>query len=163
MTGQSGRAEYGWADRHYIGHRGTGSGLADCSAMWAGPRLVEKRVHYHYALIQAVTDFGCRACVPWWLAGGTLGGMPLLGLSHRVSFTFDTESEAQDCYARLEDALPDLAIEHRKGKNVLETWTVSSGTERQSTGPQIQSLADAAILFGPVEPQARKALEDELL
>ena len=89
--------------------------------------------------------------------------MPLLGLSHRVSFTFDTESEARDCYARLEDALPDLTIEHRVGKNVLETWTVSSGTERRSTGPQIQSLADAAILFGPVDPEARQALEDELL
>ncbi|WP_105032981.1 hypothetical protein [Arthrobacter ruber] len=89
--------------------------------------------------------------------------MPLLGLSHRVSFTFDTESEARDCYARLEDALPDLTIEHRVGKNVLETWTVSSGMERRSTGPQIQSLADAAILFGPVDPEARQALEDELL
>ena len=46
------------------------------------------------------------------------------------------------------------------GKKVLETWTVSSGAKRESTGPQIQSLADAAILLGPGEVEARKALED---
>jgi hypothetical protein len=41
--------------------------------------------------------------------------MPLTGLFHRVAFTFDHESEAPDCYTRLQDALPDLVLDHRRG------------------------------------------------
>lgn len=87
--------------------------------------------------------------------------MPLIGLSHRVVFTFDNESEAQDCYARLQDALPDLSIEHHLGKSGPEIWTVSSDVDRDSAGGQVQSLADAAILFGPVDSAAREATETE--
>ena len=43
-------------------------------------------------------------------------GMPVPGMLHRVSFTFDTASEARDCYAHLEDALPDLVVERRVGQ-----------------------------------------------
>ncbi|MBG6218992.1 hypothetical protein IWX75_003480 [Arthrobacter sp. CAN_A6] len=88
--------------------------------------------------------------------------MPLIDLSHRVAFTFDNESEARDCYGRLEDALPDLTVEHRMGKNVAEVWIVRSDMNRDSTGPQIQSLADAAILFGPVDVEAREVINSEM-
>lgn len=89
-------------------------------------------------------------------------GMPLIGMSHQVAFVFDNESEAHDCYARLEDALPDLIIEHRVGKNVPEVWTVRSDVDRDSAGPQIQSLADAAILFGPVDLEAREVIDTNI-
>lgn len=82
--------------------------------------------------------------------------MPLIGLSHRVAFTFDNESEARDCYARLEEALPDLVLDHRQGKGLPESWTVRSAVEAGSTGPQIQAIADAAILFGPVDDAAHE-------
>ena len=88
--------------------------------------------------------------------------MPLIDLSHRVAFTFDNESEARDCYARLEDALPDLTVEHRMGKNVPEVWIVRSDMNRDSTGGQIQGLADAAILFGPVDVEAREVSDSEI-
>jgi hypothetical protein len=84
--------------------------------------------------------------------------MPLIGMSHRVAFTFDDESEARDCYARLEDALPDLVLDHRMGKGLPESWTVRSDVEADSAGPQIQALADVAILFGPVDETARQVL-----
>lgn len=87
--------------------------------------------------------------------------MPLIGLSHRVAFTFDNESEARDCYARLADALPDLVLDHQMGKDLPETWTVRSDVGPDSTGPQIQALADAAILFGPVDEAAREVVARE--
>jgi len=87
--------------------------------------------------------------------------MPLIGLSHRVAFTFDNESEAHDCYTRLQDALPDLVLDHQKGKDIPETWTIRSAVDSASAGPQIQALADAAILFGPVDPAARQVTETE--
>ncbi len=87
--------------------------------------------------------------------------MPLIGLSHRVAFTFDNESEARDCYARLEDALPDLVLDHQMGKDLPESWTVRSAVDADSAGPQIQALADVAILFGPVDDAARQVAATE--
>ncbi|MFC4430989.1 hypothetical protein [Citricoccus alkalitolerans] len=87
--------------------------------------------------------------------------MPLIGSSHRVAFTFDNESEARDCYTRLQDALPDLVLEQRIGKDIPESWTVHSDVDSESTGPQIQALADVAILFGPVDDAARQMAETE--
>ncbi|WP_196823441.1 hypothetical protein [Arthrobacter sp. CAN_A6] len=48
------------------------------------------------------------------------------------------------------------------GKNVAEVWIVRSDMNRDSTGPQIQSLADAAILFGPVDVEAREVINSEM-
>lgn len=87
--------------------------------------------------------------------------MPLIGLSHRVSFTFDNESEAHDCFTRLQDELPDLVLDHQMGKDISESWTLRSDVDSDSTGPQIQALADAAILFGPVEYAARQVAETQ--
>jgi hypothetical protein len=87
--------------------------------------------------------------------------MPLIGMSHRVAFTFDNESEARDCYARLEDALPDLVLDHQMGKDLSESWTVRSAVDTESAGPQIQALADVAILFGPVDDAARQIAATE--
>lgn len=85
--------------------------------------------------------------------------MALIFVSHRINLVFDSEAEASSAYAALEPHVKYLTVDHSRGTNEAESWTVRSEVLYDSTVAQVQAIANTVQGVGEFDIQAREAFD----